>query len=292
MRFIVWPLLSLLVFSSAFAQNVRRLEEEAELEKIRQQKVEEIIKQRQEEEERLKKEPITMEIMEQRNLVEVEPNNILPADLSSIYALVPYSVRRGRFGFEVGVSYSLYEPSDYVSSFAGASLETFETLYGSAQLPLVELYFNTKYNFVLGSIGIDIGYGMYKNDVAIDDYGSDITLNLQIIRAGGKFILDNLFFEPFVAPYVGGGVYTVLFKESASANSFNGNTQLAPYIMGGALFQLNWIDKTAAVESYTEAGIENTFLFAEVRQYMPSSAEEDPDFSTNPTLSIGLSLEF
>jgi hypothetical protein len=270
---------------------VRRLEEEQELDKVRRQRVEDIIQKRQEEEEMLRKQPVTLEQQEEQKLVEVEPNNILPSDLSSIYALVPYSVRRSKVGLEVGLTYSQFTPSNYRSSFAAASLTNYDDLYASANTPLLELYFNTKYNFPLGSIGGEFAYGMYNNESDDDSFG-ELTLELQVIRLGAKFILDNLFYEPYIAPYASGGFYTVLFTESAASNSFNGNTQPAPYFSVGALFQLNWVDRSSAVESYAEAGIENTFLFAELRTMMESSAVEDPDFSTDPTINVGVSLEF
>lgn len=274
---------------------MRRLEEEQQLDAIKRRRVEEIIHQRQSEEERLRKEPVTLEQQEEQSLVEVEPNNILPADLSSVYPLVPYSVRRSKFGLEIGLTYSQFAPSNYESAFVSGTLSTFDDLYGAPTFPLFEIYFNAKYNFSLGSIGAEIGYGRYSNENDDTSFG-ELNLELQMIRLGAKFILDNLFYEPYVAPYVVGGLYTVLYKESSTSGgitqSSNGNTQPAPYFGAGVLFQLNWMDRSAAVESYSEAGIENTYLFAEIRQYMASSAVQDPDFSTDPTIQAGISLEF
>jgi hypothetical protein len=58
------------------------------------------------------------------------------------------------------------------------------------------------------------------------------------------------------------------------------------------MFQLGWLDPIAAVEAYSESGIENTYIFAEVRQYMASEEDIDPDFSTGLDINFGMSLEF
>ena len=283
-------LLALTLTAPAYAQNVNRIDEEKELDRQRREKVEDIIRAREAEAKKIQENPQIYDAPEEQQLVEVEPVNILPADLSSVSALVPYKVRRNKEGVEVGLKYSLFEPTSYESDYASSTLVSFEDLYGSA--PLLEIYANYKRNFSFGSIGAELGYGVYSNDVDDISFGDNIKLQLQVISLGGKFILDAIQYEPYVAPYIGGGVYTVLYKESNGANSFNGNTQLAPYMSAGVLLQLNWVDKSASVEAYTESGIENTFLFAEVKQFLASGSEGDPDFSTDPTIGAGLSLEF
>ena len=87
----------LMAFPEAMAQNERRLEEEAILDAERKAKVKQLIEERQAEEERIRESNYTDEELQERNLVEVEPNNILPSDLSSQGALVPYKVRRPRW---------------------------------------------------------------------------------------------------------------------------------------------------------------------------------------------------
>jgi hypothetical protein len=274
----------------AQAQNANRIDEEQILDQQRREKVEDIIRAREEEAKRIQENPEIYATPEKQNLVEVEPVNILPADLSSVSALVPYRVRRKETGVEVGLKYSLFDPTKYESDYASSTIIGFEELYGSA--PLLEIYANYKKNLSFGSLGAELGVGIYSNDVDNIDFGDNISLSLQVISLGGKFILDAIHYEPYIAPYIGGGIYTVLYKEENGSNSFNGNTQPAPYMSAGVLAQLNWVDRAASVEAYSEGGIENTFLFAEVKQFMASTADGDPDFSTDPTLGAGLSLEF
>ena len=274
----------------ASGQNTNRIEEEQILDQMRKEKVEEIIRAREVEAQKIKENPEIYSSPEDQMLVEVEPNNILPADLSSVSALVPYKVRRKPTGIEAGVKYSMYEPLNYVSDYADPNLISFEELYGSE--PLYEIYFNYKKNISIGSIGAELGYGIYSNDVDDTSFGSNISLQLQVVRLGGKLILDAIRYEPTIAPYVGGGAYSVFFKEENGSNSRNGNTEISYYFSGGVLFQLNWIDQDTAVEGYSSSGIENTFLFLEAQQFMASNAEGDPDFSTDPIFNAGLSLEF
>lgn len=274
------------------AQNETRVEEEQRLDQARREKVEEAIRAREEEARKIEANPELYANPEEKKLVEVEPNNILPADLANVSALIPYRIRRSKTGLDVGISYSMFDPINYESDYASASVISFEDLYGSPSVPLIELYLNYKRNMDIGSIGVVGSVGYYKNEVKEKTFGSDINLSLQIVKLGGKFILDSLGYEPKFAPYVEGGGYTVLFKEENGANSFNGNTEVAFYYSAGIMAQLNWIDQAASVEAYSESGIENTFLFAEVRQYMASSNERDPDFSTDPTIGVGMSLEF
>ncbi|MCB0350160.1 MAG: hypothetical protein KDD38_03190 [Bdellovibrionales bacterium] len=271
------------------AQNIKRIEEEAIKDKERDVKVKEYLLNREREERQLLEKPITPEEMENRNLVEVEPNNILPSDLISLYALVPYKIRRPRWGHMFAITYSLFNPTSYDSDY-DLGTSSFEDLYGSA--PMIEVSYTYKWNFQLGSLGGEIGYGTYTNDADDTAQIGTAKLNVQLIRAGVKFVADNFMHEPIIAPYAFGGVYTALYNETQPGVSFNGTTGAAGYFGVGALFQLSWLDRSAAVEAYTESGIENTYVFAEARSYLASSAENDPDFSTNFDLNFGLNLEF
>ncbi|OFZ16657.1 MAG: hypothetical protein A2Z20_01015 [Bdellovibrionales bacterium RBG_16_40_8] len=235
---------------------------------------------------------LTQEELESKNLVEVEPNSILPSDLANIYRLVPYKIRRARWGHAFTITYSQYNPSGFETDFVSPTLGSYDDLYGSPSMPLLELSYSYKWNFILGSIGPEIAYGAYKNEAADEALLGNATLNLQIIRAGIKFVADNLMYEPIFAPYGLLGAYTVLYKEAQANIKHDGNTEVAMYYGGGLLMQLGALDKTAAVDSYIESGIENSYVFVETRKYMASSKSEDPDFSTDFDLNVGLTLEF
>jgi hypothetical protein len=273
----------------AYAQNETRIEEEALLDQERKRRVDELLRAREEEEARIKNMNLSDAELEKSELVEVEPNNILPSDLSSLYALVPYKIRRPTWGHLVTVGYSLFNPYNYESDFPSASLIGFEDLYAASGI--IEVAYNYKYNFRLGSLGLEAAYGMF-NTTAQDTSFGDLELSLQQLRVGVRYNLDNILYEPYIVPYVGAGMYSILYKESLASDSFNGQTDFAPYFYIGGMIQLNWFDKSSAVEAYADGGIENTFLYVEGRQYMASSVGQDPDFGTDLNVSAGLTLEF
>ena len=215
--------------------------------------------------------------------------NILPSDLANKGALVPYSVRRPLWGLEAGVTYSTFHPTSYASNFISTALLDFDNAFGED--PMLEFYLNYKYNFSLGSIGMVASYGSYSNEVDDTSFGTP-TLDITMLQLSTKYIMDNIFFEPTIAPYLGVGVYVAQYSEEENGNENGGTTSPAPYYYIGALFQMDWIDRYAALEAYSESGIENTFLFLEARQYIASSEASDPDFSTDFNINAGLSLEF
>lgn len=279
--------LCLLAFSfgaNSFAQNRNLIEEEKVKDRERDKIVKEIEEQRKSEEELLLQGALTDEELEEQKLVEVEYNNILPTELTNVSVLVPYKVRRKTWGSQFTVSYVVLNPDSYDPEYSAGF---FEDVYGSAGM--IEGTYDVKYNLRIGSFAAQAGIGVL-NASAQDGTGSSI--NLMQYRLGLKYTMDNLFYEPIIAPYVGGGAYMMSYKEELAGDSVNGTTDPALYVIFGALFQMDWIDKRAAVEAYTEGGIENTFLFIEARNYFSSSAAQDPDFSTELSLSGGLSLEF
>jgi hypothetical protein len=291
--------LFVLLFTSqqqVFAQNIQRIEEEAIKDRERELKKLQLLQQQKEEEERILQQPLSEDDMASPNLVEVEPNNILPSDLANVYTLVPYKVRRTEWGHHFAITYCQFNPTEYQTDYEGAGvpmsdgqLPTYENAYGAE--PMVELSYGVKWNFLLGSLVAELGYGIMSNAADNTDLG-DATLNLQTIRTGVRYNLDNITYEPYLVPYGFAGAYTILYAEEQAGASFDGNTSPALYWGGGVMFQLGWLDPIAAVEAYAESGIENTYLFAEVRQYMASSEEIDPDFSTGLDLNFGMSLEF
>ncbi len=219
--------------------------------------------------------------------VEVEPTNLLPSDITGIYYLIPYRNRRDKWGQTVSIGYSSFTPIDYEPNFIAAD---FKDIYASADMPLIELQVSFKRNFTLGSMGAEIGVGIYQNNSDSNLIESDI--ELIPIRLGANFSFDNLAFEPFVVPYAMAGAYVVMYEENSSALSFGGNTEVAGYYGLGASFQLNWVDREAARISYLESGIENTFIYLEARKFIASGAAQDPDFSTGFDWGAGVRLEF
>lgn len=220
--------------------------------------------------------------------VEVEPSQLLPSDITGIYYLVPYRYRRDKWSHTVSVGYSSFDPINYEPNFVTANFD--EVYNAAADLPLMELQYSMKRNMVIGSIGLEIGAGFYKNSADSDLVASD--LQVIPVRVGLNLSLDNLYYEPYVVPYGFVGAYTIFYDESVEGSSFGGNTQAAAYFGGGLAFQLNWLDRESARISYLDSGVENTFIYVEARQFFASQAAADPDFSTAFNWGAGVRLEF
>lgn len=220
-------------------------------------------------------------------LVVVEPPQLIPVSRSGDFKLPPYRDRRKAWGKTFSVSYSMFAPVYYEPNFYSVN---FEEIYPSDDIPLIEINFTWKKNMAIGSLGVEFGLGIYENESDIVELPS--RLKIYPIRLGGVFAMDNLFEEPKFVPYVAGGAYTMHYAEEVASSSVNGYTQASFYVTAGILFQLNWIDRQAALESYVDSGIENTFLFLEARKFFASSAAKDPDFESDPHAAAGFRVEF
>ena len=219
--------------------------------------------------------------LEKPMLVEVEPPHLITSDVGGEPTLIPYKSRRSKWGGSVSVGYNTYSPENYESQ---ASNELFSDVYSSGAI--TELQLSVKRNLSIGSIAGEMNAGLFE--VKSDE---GMKLSVTMAKIGGKFLLDTLFHEPYLAPYIGGGIYLTQYKETVNSTAFKGTTSLAGYTKGGVLIQLDWIDTEAAQNSYLSAGIENTFLFLEAQMFMASSEEADPDFS-GVSYGGGIQIEF
>ncbi len=229
--------------------------------------------------------------------VEVEPTHLIP-DVSTRqgFQLLPYRERRPKWNSVFSISVSGFHPVYYDPDFVSVN---FETLYGENVQYSPEIQWTYKRNTGIGSFGLDLGLAYYQtsslDQVEIGDalLNVDSQLTIVVARLGFSLSLDTLLpSEPYVVPYLAGGLYTAYYRETQASLSFNGTTQVAPYFSGGVRFQLDWIDPMAAREAYFNSGINNSFLFAEARKMMASQAEKDPDLETDLFWLAGLSLEF
>lgn len=223
------------------------------------------------------------------NMVFVEPTNVNTVKIDGEYHLKPYLERRHDWGSTVSFGYVYYEPVNYEPNFATGSFGDF---YKKDDMPLVEAQFTVKRNLSIGSIGAELAVGAYSNGSDVPITVVDSTLSLYPVRFGANFTLDALGPEPYIVPYVSGGLYTMVYKESQATASKNGNTQVAPYFNLGAEFMLDWIDRRAARIAYRDSGLEATYVFLEVRKMMASQSSSDPDFSDEINFAGGLRVEF
>jgi len=281
----------LLLPPCALAQNVTQFQEEEIKDKEREVKKKQLEQERKAEEAKVLSQPMTEEELQNANLVEVQPLNVLPSDLTSSYRLLPYKYRRAKWGHMITLGASMYQPVNYQTYFESASAGSYSLYYPSPSVPLVELCYTYRYNWAFGGIGIDVAYSYFQAQANQATFGAG-SLTIQPIRIGGKLILDTLFGEPYVAPFVYGGMYEAFYSESQGNVTAGGNTAPALYYGAGVLLQLNWLDESAAVESYNQSGIENSYFYIDVRQYQQSSSAADPNLSSNLVVGGGVAMEF
>lgn len=200
--------------------------------------------------------------------------------------LMPYKERRNNFGFTFAVGYSQYLPTYYKPDFVVN--QTYETYYGETNTPLIDLTLGLKWNNPLGSFTLEAGAGYFFNNSKNEDDNG--TLRVIPARAGVTYAMDALASEPVVVPYGTVGAFTAFYNEQIASTSVSGNSPIGLYYAGGLMFQLNSLDEKAAAASFDESGLQNTFVFAEMRGFVAST--DVPNFSTDPQLGAGLKLEY
>jgi hypothetical protein len=221
-------------------------------------------------------------------MVIVEPTHTMTTEIEGEYRLVSHRERRSNWGMTASLLYSSFEPVNYEPNFA--ALE-YKDVYTTPEMPMIEMVVSSKMNLELGSVGIELGFGGYKNESDHQDL-LESSLLLIPVRLGLVLALDNIGPEALLVPYVSLGAYTVFYREGLGGNSFNGNTQPAPYFHGGLAVSLDWIDRRAARIAYEDSGIQSSYVFAEARKQMASDAGSDPDFESDIYWAAGVRVEF
>lgn len=222
-------------------------------------------------------------------MVEVEPIFIEYSRTEGEFQLLPFRERRSNWGNQFSIGYSRYTPYNYTSEMSAFG---FDEAYGySSEMPLIEIQYTLKRNFIWGSLGAELGVGYYQNSSDIEAIDSELTLIP--VRLGATLILDGLTRFPYIAPYGTVGAYTMVFNETQDGeNTFEGNTQVAPYFSFGAQLNLDWLDPISSRQGYEENGIQATFLYIEGRKFIASSADRDKDFENDIEPNAGIRMEF
>lgn len=198
--------------------------------------------------------------------------------------LAPYKERRSSHGFQMNVSYEPVEFLKYKSFLDGVS---YKEMFGDSTTNIISLSAEYKYNFVMGAVSLGgvVGMGSVSGP-------SDRSLALTKYGLRFKYTMDNIFSEPYVAPYLGMDLWQMSYNEKLGSDTYSGSTQLSYNYSVGMLIQLNWIDKGTATNATYEYGLENTYLDLYATQYSAPQAEDDPDLGTDFSFGAGLLFEF
>src|SRR5665213_3541585 len=187
-----------------------------------------------------------VETLQKNGTVFVEPTDIVTTSKDNQWVLLPYRERRGRWGCLIGGGYSNYEPLNYQPNFSHA---TYRKTYGQPWSGLLELNFAVKRNLSAFSVGTELSVGSYDN-ARSNKAIAETELTLTEVRLGAAIYFDTLMATPYAVPYISGGGYTMIYKESLGGNTVGGNSQVAGYVNAGVQWQLDWIDSKAARVSY------------------------------------------
>ncbi|AZZ38222.1 hypothetical protein CIK05_15920 [Bdellovibrio sp. qaytius] len=215
-----------------------------------------------------------------------------------------YKERRKNFGAIFSVNYERYYPSEHVSVIQNKS---YEEISDGQSMPVIGAELGVKYNFALGSLAGIFGYGMghYANEAQNLDGAT-----VKITKLDLNFALDNLMSEPWIVPYVQGGIHQLEWEE----NSFTGSDNVVETLIAkpnlhyklGVMFQLNWIenwiDPSTTQEGLRSSGLENTYLdvfytgysaYAEPDPVVGALGSDDGEANLSSSgLGLGLKLEF
>lgn len=206
-------------------------------------------------------------------------------------ARVPYRERRGPWSVIVGANMDQVLPSNFRSK---VSDDSYEALFGQNPLSLIQIEIGGKYNFGLGAVAASAIIG--QGEISDNAIGTPRSLSLLKKGFSASWIMDALFSEPYVAPYIGGQLFFFDWSEGddvvLAKSSQAGTTSLSSAVSAGLLIQLNWIDPDASLFSQSSIGLENAYLDIFVSQYNTSQSETDPNFETDVNFGAGLKLEF
>lgn len=221
---------------------------------------------------------------------EVVPNDgkvevIYPAQSSRAYR-----DRRSSWSTMFAINVDQILPDSFRSQ---VNNDSYTTMFGKTPIKMLQAEIGTKYNFPLGSLGVNLMVGTGTVDDLHGTTGPGDSLDILKKGASLSFIMDNLFKEPYVAPYIQGQMYSFEWKESRNDGSERaGSTSLGMALSFGFLIQLNWLDPESSTVALDSLGLNNTYLDLFVSQYNTSNGESDPDFQTSMNYGAGLRFEF
>ncbi len=217
--------------------------------------------------------------------------------------LMPYRERRGDWGVNFGLQYEALFPTRYRSKIDDSP---YDHMFGDNPVDMIQGQLGLKYNFALGSIAASallaagsiydrqiMNYLDDPNTPAVERPEADAKLQLTKMGASFTYIMDTLFPEPYIAPYIEGQIFKMDWMESAlDEETKSGTTDFLTAVSAGVLIQLNWLDPASAFEAQNGSGLQNTYLDLFISQYNGSGSGDDPNFETDMNYGAGLRLEF
>lgn len=214
------------------------------------------------------------------NWVEVEqsPMEIDKKSKTPKIKFLNYKERRQKWNFRLSLLGAQSKLSDYSLSSTSSNNTLNSNGVGFEGL------ISVSYNLPVVSIGVD--FGVYSQD-----YDSDVSL-LQP-KASLHLIMDDIFSNPYVAPFLKIGASKMEFKNPSGSDLESNNTNLAISFGGGAMFLLDWFQTSLAMDAFFDYGLDATYLVLEFETFsgIPAELQGLPEFSQT-NFKFGLQLVF
>jgi hypothetical protein len=213
-------------------------------------------------------------------------------------AFLPYLQRRTTWGVLFSAQLEQYFPKDY---FSLIQLKYYDEIGGAVSLGGAEL--GLKYNFSLGSVA---ALASYSAGTTSDSNRGLNRFSVSLTKVSANLTLDAFMNEPWVAPYVQGGMHQFnILEESTVSGTTSSESPKIDWnfnYRAGILIQLNWLEKSIDPNTHAEglrsSGLENTYLDIFYSEYMrPSKVAEsaneegEPDHASSH-FGVGLKMEF
>jgi hypothetical protein len=211
-----------------------------------------------------------------------------------------YKQRRGKNAALFSINTEKFYPSEFYSLYGDAGVGD---IIQEERISLVGIELGYKRNFSFGSLAILGNYSQGSIDGSVSGTGRNLSFVKQGISA--NYAADVIFNEPYVVPYIQGGLHQFLVTESKEGDSQSASAGFALNYRFGVLFQIDWLedsfDKSAKADRLRSSGLENTYIDVFMSQYLAASnaadsanpsAGGDPNLSSSGELGVGLKLEF
>ena len=218
---------------------------------------------------------------------------------SDVFA--PYKQRQGDWGFLFSIG---AEQTFFPNLLTQVGLDigddyTFEEMFGKSGISMLNIELGPKYNTPMGSFAVLAGYAtLNKEDnrvtnVSLDRTKSEISFTRYAITM--LYYLDTLFTEPYLVPYVGGGLWQANYREatmSIEKETKSITTEPGTQYRFGALLGLDWLEENASRVARKRNGTQGTFLNIYASSTQMAESNADPDFTTDMDLGASLIIEF
>ncbi len=179
---------------------------------------------------------------------------------------------------------------DELSTDEGNDTLYYDEIYGDESVAFSEIYIGYKFNFSLGALHLDGGYGVLEKTESFSGQKRTLEIRRPSVRLG--YIADTLFSEPYIAPYISAAAWKMNIKDANEVDSVSYVTDIGFTYSAGILIQLNWIDPNSAFEVRKNFGVQNTYLDAFVTKQTQTVDPDDPDTSTDLAYGVGLRIEY